>query len=136
MVLPGGLESKGRIRDGGREAGMENLTTDGAGSRGLEVEAVPASQEVNDTFRTGGVDPRIGANVGVYAGVETVDEISLMPGSGHGATICPALPSRGRDSVVATGIFRSAVATALGGDASVRRGLVRAGKADEVVAGA
>ena len=123
---------KGGTRDGGREAGMENLTTDDAGSRGSEVEAVPASQDVNDAFRTGGVNAVTGASVGVYAGVDTIDEISPMSGSGHDATIsCRVLPSRGRDNVAAWEISCSAVATESGDDASVR-----AGKTGEVAAGA
>jgi hypothetical protein len=36
---------KGGTRDGGGEAGMEKPTTDEAGSKGLEVEAAPASQD-------------------------------------------------------------------------------------------
>ena len=38
-------------RDGGGEAWMEKPTTDEAGSRGLEVEAAPESQDSNDSIR-------------------------------------------------------------------------------------
>lgn len=84
---------------------MEILTTEVTGSKGSEVEAAPASQDVNDMFRTGGMDGGTGASVGVGAGVDTVDKISLMSGWGQSATIfCCAVPSRGRDNVAAEGI--------------------------------
>jgi hypothetical protein len=67
VVLPDGLEDVGG-------AGMEILTTEVTGSKGSEVEAAPASQDVNDMFRTGGMDGGTGASVGVGAGVDTVDK--------------------------------------------------------------
>jgi len=132
VVLPVGWEgvlSKGGTRDGGGEAGVEKLTMGEAGRKGVEVEATPASQDVNVVFRTGGVDNGgTGVSVGVGAGVEAVDIISPMSGNSgsvHGATIsCCAVPSRGRDNVAAGGISCSAVATEPGRDASVGRGLV------------
>jgi hypothetical protein len=139
VVFPVGWEgvlSKGGTRDGGGEVGVEKLTMGEAGSKGVEVEAAPASKDVKDVFRTGGVDDGTGVSVRVGAGVDTVDIISLMSGPGQGATIsCCAVPSRERDNVAAGGISCSAVVTAPGGDASVERGLVRAGKAGKVVAG-
>ena len=97
---------------------MEILTTEEAGSRGSEVEAVPASQDVSDASSTGDVDAGTGASVGVCTGVDTVDKISLISGSGHDATVsCRAVPSRGRDNVAAGGISCSVVATAQDGDA-------------------
>ena len=53
----------GGTRDGGGKAWMEKPTTDEAGSRGLEVEAAPESQDSNDSIR------------------------AVMSGSVHGATI-------------------------------------------------
>jgi hypothetical protein len=80
--------------------------------------------------------PEQAPGVGAGAGVDTIEKISLMSGSGHGATIsCRAVPSRGRDNVAAGKIFCGAVATAPG-DAYVGRELVRAGKAGGVAAGA
>jgi len=70
---------KGGTRDGGGE-GMEKPTTDEVGSKGLEVEAAPGSQDVNDLSRTGGA----GAGTSVDA---------VMSGTAHGATV-PVL-SRG-----------------------------------------
>ena len=121
---------KGGTQEGGGE------TTDETGIKGSEAEVAPESQDVNDAFRTGGVNARTGASVGASPGVDTVDKISLMPDSGHGATIsCRAVPSRGRDNVAAEVIPCSVIATAPG-DAYVGRELVRAGKAGEVAAGA
>ena len=87
----------GETRDGGREAGTERRTMDEEESKGLEVEmeATSASQDVNDVFRIGGVDAGTGASVGVGAGMDAVDWISLMSDSAHGTTIsCCVLPSR------------------------------------------
>jgi hypothetical protein len=73
---------KGETRDSGREPG----------SKGLEVEATPAAEDV---ARAGGVDTSIGAGVGVGVGVGAVDKISLS-GSAHGATItCCVVSPRG-----------------------------------------
>ena len=75
---------------------MERPTTDEAGGKGLEVEVASASQDANDLFRTGSVDAGTGISVDVGAGVDAVDEISLISGSVHGATIsCWVCPSRG-----------------------------------------
>jgi hypothetical protein len=67
------VSGKGGTRDGGGEAGMERRTTDGAGSKGLEVEVASASQDVNDVFRIGGVDAGTGAGVGVGVGNSSMD---------------------------------------------------------------
>ena len=64
---------KGGTRDGGGEVGMERRTTGETGSKGSEVEATPASQDVNDVFRISGVDAGTGANVGVGAGNAGMD---------------------------------------------------------------
>jgi hypothetical protein len=104
---------KGGRRDGEGEAGMERSTTDEAGGKGLEAEGAPASRDANDLFKTGGVDAGTGASAGT--GVDAV-----MSGAAHGATISRCVvPSR-----AAGGMSCSAAATALGGDASVGRGLV------------
>jgi hypothetical protein len=72
------------------------METDEAGGKGLEVEAAPASQDANDELRTGGVDASAGASVGVGVGVDAIDNISLMSGPAHGATISGCVvPSRG-----------------------------------------
>ena len=71
---------KGGTQDGGGEAGTEKPTTDEAGSKGLEVEAASASEDVDDLFRTGGIDSGIGAGAGVGAGVDVVDRMSLVSG--------------------------------------------------------
>lgn len=122
-MLSVGRESvfgKGGTRDGGGEVGAEWQTTDEAGSKGSEVETAPASQDVNDVFRTCCVDAGI-----VGAGADMVDIVSLMSGLTCGASIsCCALPSRGRENGAARGIFFSAVATAPGGNVSVGHGLV------------
>lgn len=61
---------KGGTRDGGGEVGMERRTTGETGSKGSEVEAAPASQDV---FRISGVDAGTGASVGVGAGNAGMD---------------------------------------------------------------
>ena len=78
---------KGETRDGGGEAGTEKPTTDEAGSKELDAEAAPASQDVDDSFRTGGINSGTGDGVGVCAGVDAVDRISLVSRSAHGTTI-------------------------------------------------
>ena len=70
---------KGGTQDGGGEAGTEKPTTDEAGSKGLQVKAA-ASENVDDSFRTGGIDSGIGAGAGVGAGVDVVDRMSLVSG--------------------------------------------------------
>jgi hypothetical protein len=75
-------------RDGGREPGMEELTTDKAGSKGLEAAESAASQDADDLLRTGGVDSGTGASVG--GSMDAVDRISV--------------PSGGRDNVAAGGM--------------------------------
>ena len=63
--------------------------------------------------------------------MDAVDRISLASGSAHGVTTSlSAVPSSGQDNVAAGGMSRSA----LGGDASVGRGLVWTGKACSVAA--
>jgi hypothetical protein len=70
----------GGTLDGGGEAGME---MDEARSKGLEVEAASASQDFNDSFKTGGVE-----GVGM-------DPIDKMSGSTLGTTISRCMvPSR------------------------------------------
>ena len=88
---------KGEARDGGRESGMAQSLTDGAGSKELDVEVGPASQDANDLFRTGGEDNSkgTGVGVGVGVGVSAVDEIFISDPA-YGVTIsCHLLPSRG-----------------------------------------
>ena len=88
------LTSKGTTPDGGGEAGIEELTTDKAGSKGLE--AALSSQDVNDLFRTGVANTGVGATVGVGAGMDKVGKLSLMSGSAHGSTTSSrAVPSGG-----------------------------------------
>jgi hypothetical protein len=86
----------GETQDGGGEV-MEKPTMGETGSKGLKVEAVPASQDSSDLIRTGGVDAGTGTSVGagVGAGNDAVDKIFVMSGSVHGATISRfVLPSR------------------------------------------
>ena len=109
-------------RDGG-EAGMENPTVDETGSKGLGVEAAPASQDSNDLIKTGGVEAGTGTSVG--AGMDAVDIFSVLSGSVHSAAISRCVfPSGGWDNVAVGRMICSAAATAAGGDASVGRGLV------------
>ena len=84
---------------------MENLTTDEAGSKGLEAEAAPASQNVSDLLGISVSGAGTGASVDVGESMEACDNISLM-------------------SVAAGGMSCSVAATAPGGDASVGCGLV------------
>ena len=74
---------RGGTRDGG-EAGTEGPTTEEARSKELEAEAVSVSHDIDDSFRTGGVDS--GADASVCAGVDAVDRISELSGSAHGVT--------------------------------------------------
>lgn len=87
---------KGGTWDGGVEAGMVKPTAEAAESKGWEARAAPESREVNDLFRTGGLDAGTGASVDVGAGMDdAVDKISPMTGSAHGATISRCVvPSR------------------------------------------
>ena len=73
---------------------MEEPMADEAESKRLEAEAAPVSQDANDLFRTGGVDA--GAGVIVGTGVDGVDKISLLSGSGHVPTIPRCIVSTGR----------------------------------------
>jgi len=84
-----GLGKGGTRDDGGGEEGMEKPMTDEIGSKGLEMEAAPRSQDANVLFRTVGVD--VGTSASVGAGVDAV-----MFGSAHGVTIsCCVVPSTG-----------------------------------------
>lgn len=117
----GSVLGEGWARDG--EAGMEEPTTDKAGIKGSEEEAAPASKDDNDLFKTGDVEGN-GVKVGAGAGVDAVDELSVISGSAHDATISSCVvPSKGRDNIAAEGTSCSAEATTPGGDASVERGL-------------
>ena len=96
---------------------MEKPTMEEAESKGLEAEASPASQDVDDSFRTR--DVVSGAGVGV--GVDGVVRIPLMSGSADGVNISlSVVPSGEQDNVAAGGMSCSA----LGGGASVGCGLV------------
>ena len=86
--------SKGTTPDGGGEAGIEELTTDKAGSKGSE--AALSSQDANDLFRTGVANTGVGASVGVGIGMDKVGKISPMSGSAHGSAISSrVVPSGG-----------------------------------------
>ena len=102
---------KGETQDGGKKAGKEKPTTDEAGGKVLESDAASASQEIDVSFGTHGVDSGTGPGVSVGVGM----------GSAHGVTTSlSVVPSSGQDNVAAGGMSRSA----LGGDTSVRRELV------------
>ena len=47
---------------------MEKPSMDEAGSKGLEVEAAPGSQDSNDLIKIGGVEAGTGTSVGVGVG--------------------------------------------------------------------
>ena len=86
--------SKGTTQDGGGEAGIEELTTDKAGSKGLE--AALSSRDAEDLFRTGVANNGVGACVGVGIRMDKVGKISLMSGSTHGSTVSSrVVPSGG-----------------------------------------
>ena len=70
------------------EGGMEKPTTDKAGSEGMGVETVSASQDANNLSRTGGVDA--GTSAGVGAGADVRAKLSPISGPAHGATLCIA----------------------------------------------
>ena len=85
---------KGEARDGGRESVMARSMTDGAGSKELDVEMEPTSQDASDLFRTGGADTSKGTGVGVVVGVGAVDE-RFISDPAYGVSIsCHLLPSR------------------------------------------
>jgi hypothetical protein len=121
----------GGTREGGGEEGMEGITTDEVGSKGLGVRAEPGSEEANDLSRVGGVDACTSASTGVGSGMDAV-----MSDTAHGATIsfC-VVPSGGWDNVAVGGMSCRTVATAPDGGASVGRGIVWAGKAGILAAG-
>lgn len=86
---------KGEARDGGRESGMAQSITDGAGSKELDIEVGPASQDANDLFRTGGGHTSKGTDVDVDVGESAVDEM-FISGPAYGVAIsCHLLPPRG-----------------------------------------
>lgn len=70
----GSVSGKGETEDCGR-VGMEG-TTDEAGGKGLEVEAVYASRDADELFRSGGVDADAGTGVDVGERVSPVDDVS------------------------------------------------------------
>jgi hypothetical protein len=68
----------------GEEVGMEKPRTGEANDKELVVETAPALQDVDDLFRTGGVDGGTGASVGVSVGVDAVNKVFLMSGFANG----------------------------------------------------
>ena len=74
---------------------MEKLATDEAGSKGLEVEAAPASQDVNGLFRMSVSDAGTGANVGVSTSVDACDKISLESAATGGMSCRAAATASG-----------------------------------------
>ena len=86
---------KGEARDGGRESGMAQSMTDGAGSEELDVKVGPASQDANDLFGIGCADTSKGTGVGVDMGVGAVDEMFISDPAYGVAISCHLLPSRG-----------------------------------------
>jgi hypothetical protein len=86
---------KGEASEAGRESGMAQSMTDGAGSKELDVEVGPASQDANDLFRTRGADTSKGTDVGVDVGVGAVDKMFISDPAYAVAISCHLLPSRG-----------------------------------------
>ena len=74
---------------------MAQSMTDGTGSKVLDVEAGPASQDTNDLFRSSGADTSKGKGVGVDVGVGAVDKMFISNPAYGVAISCHLLPSRG-----------------------------------------
>lgn len=88
------------------------------------MEAAPALEDADVSFRTGGVDAGTAASVGTGAGVDDVDRSCPVSDFPSGTTIsCCVVCSEEWDNVAAGGMSFSAD-TASGSDACVGYGLV------------